>query len=266
MKPLTGKAAVEFKPIENVLLYISASRGAKSGGFTTYNTGSSSSIQPFKPEVLYAYETGFKTSPMPSLQFNGDAYYYDYHDQQVLSATYGANGPVGRFVNAPRSRIWGVEFQGQWEPVVGLTISQTFSYTKGQYTNFFDLDVAASRAAGKAVYIDKSGQNIPFPKVSYGGSVAYVWPVGAYEITAEGNYSYRGKYPSWLGVKYDVASFWLANANLTLAPTKTSWSAGLWVHNLFDEQYDVTRNFFTSADIAQPGAPRTFGVRLGYHF
>ncbi|MFT4911731.1 MAG: iron complex outermembrane receptor protein [Brevundimonas sp.] len=266
MTPLTGKVALEYAPSHDLLIYGSFSRGAKSGGFTTYNTGQSSAIQPFRPEILLAYELGFKADPSRSLQINGAAYLYDYTDQQVLSAVYGANGPVGLFVNVPASRIYGAEIEGVWRPLPNLRISQSLSYKHGEYTDFFDLDVPASRTAGTAVYVDKSGRDIPFPAVSYGGAAAYDWGVEGFDLTAEANYSYRDDYPSWLGVRYDVPAYWLANASLTVSPAVGRWSVTGFVRNLFDQEYDLTRNFFTSADIAQPGRPRTYGIRLGYQY
>jgi len=266
MKPLTGKASLEFKPIDPVLLYASVSKGTKSGGFTTYNTGNSSAIQPFKPETLWAYEIGTKTDVSRTLQINGSAFYYDYKNQQVLSATWGANGPVGRFVNVPKSEIYGMELEGRWQPMRGLNISQSFSYKHGEYKEFFDMDTGASRAAGYAVYVDKAGQRIPFPKYTYGGSVAYTADLDPYLLETEFNYSYRSKYPSWLGTKYDVDGYWLANLNITARPADGPWSLGVWVRNLFDEKYDLTRNFFTSADLAQSGTPRTYGLRMSYDF
>ncbi len=262
MTPLTGKAALEFKPADNVLIYGSASRGAKSGGFTTYNTGDSSGIEPFDPEILWAYELGFKADPSRAVQINGAAYYYDYNGQQVLSAVCGANGPVGRFTNAD-SKIYGAELEGVFRPAAGLRISQNLSYKKGEYTDFVDLDIGACQQIPRAtVYIDKSGQKIPFPAWSYGGSVSYDWTVGGFAVTAEANYSYRDEYPSWLGAKYDVEAYWLANASVTIGPEDAAWSVAFWARNLFDQDYDLTRNFFTSADIAQPGTPRTIGARL----
>ena len=266
MTPLTGKLALEFKPVDNVLLYGSASRGAKSGGFTTYNTGNSSSIQPFNPEILWAYEVGFKADPSRAFQLNGAAYYYDYTDQQVLSAVWGQNGPVGRFTNVPSSHIWGAELEAVLKPVQGLRISQSLSYKAGEYDDYEALDVPASRAANRAIYVDKSGDPILFPAWSYAGSASYDWTVSGFAVTAEANYSYRDDYPSWLGVKYDVEAYWLANASVTVGPENANWSVTFWARNLFDQEYDLTRNFFTSADIAQPGRPRTIGARLSLQY
>ncbi len=266
MTPLTGKAALEFKPNDNLLIYGSASRGAKSGGFTTYNTGETSGIQPFNPEILWAYEVGFKGDPSRALQLNGAAYFYDYTDQQVLSAVWGANGPVGRFTNAPSSHIYGAELEAILRPVTGLRISQSLSYKKGEYDEYEAMDVAASCEAGQAVYTDMANTPILFPAWSYSGSVSYDWVLSGFDVTTEANYAYRDEHISWLGPKYDVEAYWLANASVALSPQGANWSLTFWARNLFDQEYDLTRNFFTSADIAQPGRPRTVGLRLNWQY
>lgn len=265
MTPLTGKAALEFKPSDNLLIYGSVSRGAKSGGFTTYNTGDRTGIEPFDPEILWAYEVGFKVDPSRAVQVNGAAYYYDYNGQQVLSAVCGANGPVGRFTNAD-SKIYGAELEGVFRPTAGLRISQSVSYKQGEYTDFIDLDIPACRQTRTTVLIDKSGDEIPFPSLSYGGSLSYDWTVSGFAVTAETNYAYRDKYPSWLGARYDVEAYWLANASVTVGPKDANWSVTFWARNLFDQDYDLTRNFFTNASIAQPGRPRTIGARLSLQY
>ncbi|WEK58636.1 MAG: TonB-dependent receptor [Candidatus Brevundimonas phytovorans] len=266
MTPLTGKAALEFKPTDNLLIYGSVSRGAKSGGFTTYNTGDRSGIAPFDPEILWAYEVGFKADPSRAIQINGAAYYYDYNGQQVLSAVCGVNGPVGRFTNAD-SKIYGAELEGVFRPAAGLRISQNVSYKQGEYTDFVDLDIPKCQQTPRVTaFIDKSGDEIPFPALSYSGSISYDWTVSGFAVTAETNYSYRDEYPSWLGPKYDVEAYWLANASVTVGPEDANWSVTFWARNLFDQDYDLTRNFFTSADIAQPGRPRTIGARLSLQY
>ncbi|MBI1200374.1 MAG: TonB-dependent receptor plug domain-containing protein [Phenylobacterium sp.] len=267
MTPLTGKVEVDFKPVEGTLLYGSISKGAKSGGFTTYNTGDSSAIQPFKPETLWAYEVGAKTDILPTLQLNASAYYYDYKNQQVLSAVFTTAGRiVGRFANAPKSEIWGGELEATFHPTPELTITQRLGYSRGKYVEFQELDTGASRVAGAAIYVDRAGQKIPFPDWSYSGSASYVWDVGQHDVTTSMNYTYRDKVINFLGPRYAVPHAWIFNGDITVTPHEGHWAASVFARNLFNEKYDLTRNFFTSADIAQPGRPREVGVRLSYEY
>ena len=273
LNELSGKAGVEFQADDNVLLYANVSRGVKSGGFTVYNSPQSDQINAFKPEVLWAYEAGFKGDLARNLRLNGSVFYYDYRDQQVLGVVINpTNGAIGRITNAPKSEIYGGELELQWTPFHGLQITQTASYKKGSYKTFDDVDassVVKDPVTGlwTGQTIDKSGVALDFPRISYGGTVSYTWAVGNFDVQAATDYAYRDKAPSFLGAEYTVASYWLANANLTIQPKDGPWSLGLWGRNIFNEKYDVTRNYFlTSAKIGAAGRPATYGVRASYAF
>jgi outer membrane receptor protein involved in Fe transport len=273
LNELSGKAGFEFQADDNVLLYANVSRGVKSGGFTVYNSPQSDQINAFKPEVLWAYEAGFKGDLARNLRLNGSVFYYDYRNQQVLGVVINpANGAIGRITNAPKSEIYGGELELQWTPFHGLQITQTASYKKGSYKTFDDVDassVVKNPVTGlwTGQTIDKSGVALDFPRISYGGTVSYTWAVGDFDVQAATDYAYRDKAPSFLGAEYTVASYWLANANLTIQPKDGPWSLGLWGRNIFNEKYDVTRNYFlTSAKVGAAGRPATYGVRASYAF
>ncbi len=267
----SGKAALEFKPSDAALLYASVSRGVKSGGFTVYNSPSSAQIDAFRPEILVAYEAGFKAQLTPEFDLTGAAFYYDYRNQQVLTTilnqTYGA---IGRIANAPKSQITGAELEAVWTPAKGLNISQTVAYKKGEYKEFFDLDattVSGTIGHYTASYIDRSGQDLGFPKLSYNGAVSYAWTAGGIDWRAGTDYSYRDKLTSWLGSDFNIKAYWLANADLSLHPTSSKWAVSLYGRNVTNTKYDVTRNYFLpNARVGWAGHPATYGVRLQYTY
>jgi len=269
----SGKAGVEFQADDNVLLYAHVSRGVKSGGFTVYNSPSARQIDAFRPEILVAYEAGFKGDLARNLRLNGSAFYYDYRDQQVLAVVFDpVNGAIGRITNAPKSKIHGAELELQWTPVPGLSISQSVGYKSGEYTKFSDIDPTTAvrdpvTNLWSAKTIDKAGQDLGFPAVSYNGSISYAWSVGTFDVQTAADYSYRDKLTSFLGDDFDVDSYWLANANLTLQPKDGPWAVGLWGRNIFNETYDITRNYFLlSSKVGAAGRPATYGVRASYAF
>ena len=268
---VTGKLEADYRLTSETLLYASASRGVKSGGFTAYNTESISQLQPFKPEVLYAYEGGVKSQFLSdTLRLNGDGFYYDYHNQQVQDAIYDPQfGAIGKIVNANSSFIWGLEGEAEWRPIAQLQVSQAISYKRGEFRDFEGLDIARSSAVNSAQFDDRAGQDLGFPKLGLNGSASYTQPVaGTYEVVAEADYAYRGKLtPVLLGPTFDVSDYWLANATLTLRPVGGRWSFGLYGRNITGTRYDLTRNFFLqNVDIAAPGAPATFGGRVTYSY
>lgn len=269
--PLTGKIELEFKPSDNTLLYASVSEGVKSGGFTSYNVPSASAVQAFKPETLWAYEVGFKSSFNDNtLQINGSAFYYDYHNQQVQSAIWtAAYGAIGAIVNARNSHIYGFELEGQWRPVEHLFITQSVGYKTGAFDKFdSDLDIAASTAASAAVFVNRKGAEVGFPKGSYQGSVAYDIALGGFTLQPAIDYAFHdARKPLLLGPTFNIHAYWLANANLTLTPDNGPWEVSLFGRNIFDQKYDLERNFFLGGiNIAAPGTPATIGIRASVKY
>ncbi|ATQ43328.1 TonB-dependent receptor [Caulobacter mirabilis] len=265
-RSVSGKLGLEYRPSDDLLVYASLSKGTKSGGFTAYNVPNASAVGAFKPETLWAYELGFKSEFADgTVQLNGAVFYYDYRDQQVQSAIWNPlTGPIGAIVNAQKSHIYGGELELNWRPLPGLRISQSLGYKTGEFDEYNnDLDIAASVAANAPRYINRSGAKVGFAPLSYGGQVAYSWSVGGFEVEAETNYAFHDEVkPLLLGPRYNVDSYWIANASITLSPAKGPWSVSLFARNLLDEKYDLTRNFFLPGiDIAASGEPRVWGVR-----
>ena len=191
-------------------------------------------------------------------------YYYRYRDQQILGKIFddASQSYVGRFVNA-NSRIAGGEVEVEWRPIAGLAVTQYAGFVEGYYTSkLLNSDTPP---------VDYNGRPESFPKWSYGGDLSYTWNLGAYDLTAESNYSFHDTYSQFflLGSNdFTVAKYWLANANLSVSPASGSpWTVTLWGRNIFDKSYDITRNFFLpSSEVAAAGEPATLGIRLSYRY
>ena len=260
----SGKLALEFQANRQLLAYGSLSRGVKSGGFTAYNTFNAAALTPFNPEVLIAYEAGFKADPSPNLRFNAAVFHYDYRDQQILDAIKDplTGATVGKIVNAPKSTIDGVELEMAWKPVPALTLTQFLGYKNGEFKEYTALSPPANLA----------GQPLYFPRLSYGAAVAYQFGAAGWLFNAQADASYHDKTRSFLNrintaYDFDVPAYWLANARLEMGPADAKWRATAYVRNLFDQKYDLTRNFFDlPLPAAAAGAPRTVGVQIRYDF
>ncbi|MEI8297496.1 MAG: TonB-dependent receptor [Pseudomonadota bacterium] len=259
---VSGKIGLEYQLAPRDLLYATISRGTKSGGFTAHNTLTPHAVDGFKPETLTALEVGVKSEFSSTLRLNASVFHYEYRDQQILSKIFDpfSQSDVGRFINAPKSRIDGIEVELEWHPLQGLDISQYVGYKKGKFTE------TIFNSSG----VDFNGHDIDFPKTSYGGQLAYTLAVGKYNLRAETNYSYHDKYPQLflLGPVFTNDSYWLANASVTLSPqAEASWGVSLWVRNLTDQKYYLTKNYFLpNTNVAAAGEPTTFGVRLKWSF
>lgn len=265
------KAELQYTPTRNDMVYASVSRGINSGGFTTYNTSNAyASSNPYQPEKLLAYEIGNKLDiPQANLRLNVSAFYYDYHDQQVLSAEVNSQaGLIGALVNAPRSHMAGGEFELDWSPLPGLTLTQSGGWAVGQFDRF--RSVYSDYRVGDtfyAIYENKKGVSLPAPKLTFNGSATYRWQIGRYDVSLGMNYSLRSTYRSLFGTMYNVAGYTLWGATASFAPHNGRWSLSAFGNNIFDKKYDVTRNFFLSGDnIALAGMPGTYGIRFGVNY
>ena len=73
---------------------------------------------------------------------------------------------------------------------------------------------------------------------------------------------------------YDIPAYWLANARLEVGKADSPWQVALGVQNLFNQKYDLTRNFFGNRtggtqddlNVAAAGLPRTYKVTLSYTY
>lgn len=268
----SGKLGLEYQAARNSLVYASLSHGLKSGGITAHNTFDPAALGAFKPEKLSSLEVGYKADLGSSLRLNAALFHYDYRDQQFQDVTTSSTGAlVGKIVNIPKSRVNGGELELLWRPLAGLTIGQALGYKQAKFVDF------------KSVLLgDLSGHAQFLPKLSYGGSLSYAWSTtGGLGLKLAGDYSYRSKYESWLnrlnvdkGLNtYDIPAYWLANARLEIAPANSPWQLTLSVQNLFDKQYELTRNFFGNRpgtkddlNVAAVGQPRSYGVTLSYAY
>lgn len=273
MSEVTGRLGLEYALSDNSLFYANVARGVKSGGFTTYNA---TSATPFAPEELIAYETGVKSDFLGhSMRLNGAAFYYDYKNQQVQTVLYDrVSGRVGKIDNVPKSHIYGAELEFEWTPIIGLSISQNISYKHGEYDEYNSVDTTATAAANPTngpwdviIYTDRAGEKLPFPKMNYGGSIAYDWQMVGLDLRAETNYNYRDDLYSTSSSSI-IPAYWLWNANFTGGPANANWRVGLSVRNLFNTYYEETRNGFNGSarPTTSPQPGRTVAVRLSMDF
>jgi iron complex outermembrane recepter protein len=260
----SGKIALDYQAALGTMIYGSISRGVKSGGFTAHNTLSAPAADPFAPEKLTAYEIGVKSDLARTLRVNASVFYYRYKDQQILGKVFDdvSQSYIGRFVNAD-SRISGGEVELEWHSGAGFSLTQYAGFAEGYYTSqLLNSDVPP---------VDYNGAPESFPKWSYGGDLSYSRIIGAYQLTAESNYSFHDTYSQFflLGSNdFTIPKYWLANANLSVAPASGApWTATLWGRNIFNRSYDITRNFFLpTSEVAAAGEPATIGIRLTYKY
>ncbi len=82
----TGKLQLDWAVSDDTLIYAGVNRGMKAGGFLgSIDAGATLAELEFEPEILHAFEVGFKTSFAEGrARLNGSAFFYDYEDYQAF--------------------------------------------------------------------------------------------------------------------------------------------------------------------------------------
>lgn len=129
----TWLASLDYKIVPDVLVYVSASRGFRSGSIDQDRL--STIVQ---PEDVINYEAGIKAEFWDKrIRFNASGFYSKYNNIQITSFD-PANFPLTILRNAAKADLKGFELETTIVPVPGLTLSGTLGHLSGQYKNFID--------------------------------------------------------------------------------------------------------------------------------
>ena len=111
---VSGEIGLEWKPLEDLLLYAKFSKGFKSGGFNSLIVFSQVDAEPFDDEVVLAWEGGFKSTIHDlGMQLNGALFYMEWNDFQAQIVQGTGAFPV---TNAGDAEILGFELSMDWSP------------------------------------------------------------------------------------------------------------------------------------------------------
>ncbi|MEM9348943.1 MAG: TonB-dependent receptor [Pseudomonadota bacterium] len=233
-------------------------RGYRAGGAAI--NFASSEISEFDPEFTTNYEVAYRgTFNEDRVRVGANVYYTDWTDQQisVFAGTPGVPAALASFdtdtLNAAESKLYGLELSIDVQATEALELFAAAAFAQTEFTDFQD-------GTGR----DFSGNEFPFApnsSAAFGGK--YSW---------ENGFS-LGLDVSWKDESYqDVANTytdderWLFNAQ-GIYDFGNGTTAGLYVRNLFDEDY-ATARFDDGANpvIIRTGEPRTIGFYVDSRF
>ena len=146
-KDFSPRITAQYKVTPDNLLYASAARGVKAGGFNGYVAAATIllvSERSFEPEKNWTYEIGSKNELLDrKLTLNLAAFYVKWTNQQLRVVP--ANFPVGSisqgvvppsiFAAIGNSTNYGVEIDGQFRPIPGLAFNFSFAYSNPTYSS-----------------------------------------------------------------------------------------------------------------------------------
>jgi iron complex outermembrane receptor protein len=278
---VTGKLSLDYKPDDHNLVYAFAARGYKPGGFT-------SPVANFEPETVLDFELGWKgTLADDHVRAQLGGFYYRYYDFQFQNINL-TNG-VQSVANLPTAKIYGAEATvqldyGGWVIDGGAAYVHSFLPSAGPIVNTHLMPPGTVGAAGPQcqpgqtppacfdytpfLVTTTGGPNLYSPKWTFNAGAEYRLRLGPdMSLTPRVNYAYIDS--QFVGLTYSTTTDHLPSrgvlaARLTLQ-AGTAWTAEAYGTNLTDKVYPTGQvlngtNYFTY------GAPRQYGLRVGYTF
>lgn len=280
------KFALGYEVTDGTSLYLSASKGYKSGGYneqTFYKVLQSSLMGAFMsrpgaggdedelsleeqmayiPEVSWTYELGGRSELADRKLSATFALFYMNVDNIQITRIVDQQGTVGRSVtNAGKSESKGVELGLRYNPVPHFTMFGEYGYTHAVLTNYSQDEM------------DYSGNYIPFaPQHTLNLGAGYVHEFGERSFLDKIglNVQYVGAGKIYWTEENDVSQPFFGMLNGSLTFEKNDFGLEFWGKNILNKKYDAF--FFPSTDMSgqvsqfvQRGIPVRMGVSLKYN-
>jgi iron complex outermembrane receptor protein len=231
---VSPRLGVEYHASDDVLLYASAAKGFKSGGFNGRGSNANE-VNAYEPEELWSYEVGIKSEWWERrVRLNAAAFFNDYEDLQFTTQTVAPDGTQVVLVgNAAKAEISGFEVELAAAPIDALNIGITVGYLDSKYTEIDD--------SVQTITLDS--ELIGAPEWTASASADFTVPLAEWaEIVLRSDYTYRSKTyfdaANTESVAQDGYGLW--NAALTLQSPAQRWALTAGVLNVADEEYRVT--------------------------
>jgi iron complex outermembrane receptor protein len=272
----TPRFSFEYDLADDRLIYVTAAKGVRTGGFN--GTATLESNRTFGPDQNWTYEIGSKNIFLDGrLQLNGALFYTDWTDVQIFAQDEGNPNPLSRSIiqNLGDIDIYGVEFDAAFAATEALSIYATLYYGDAEYADgTLDLRWGREPAVCDDVVCPTDGDiggNTVARQSQFQASLGAEWRA-AFPLRSGMEYYLRAdmghqskQYAEEVNLAW-VPARTLVNANVGLEAT--SYTLSLWARNLFDEEY------VSSALVGAPnvqyngylGERRTWGLTLQVQF
>jgi len=268
--PVTPKVSVSCQITDRDMVYATAAKVFRSGGFNANVQGSLLAArgicsqaqldvtpQNFGPDTVWSYEVGSKLRLGQIAQLNSSAYRINWNNIQTTIAT----PTCGQYVaNTGAAVSQGADLQAEIRPVRHLTLNVNAGYDDAHYTQ----TVAGSILGGASVLVAK-GDAIPgVPRWTYNAGANFDFTLFDRSAYLSGDYQFasearRSTGPLTVGYRADmfkgnVLHYANLRAGIELRP---QLDVAFYVKNLGNSR-DLTQEF-GGATIQRPYAPQLFG-------
>lgn len=261
----TPRFGIEYRPVNDILLFATATRGFKSGGFNTDDP-----TNEFEPEDIWSYEGGFKAT-FGDVITSLSGFYYDYSNLQVQQVLLPSG--ISVVTNAASATLYGLDGELAWRISPNLRVGTNFAAMRSKYgdlTLFNDLLEVPTNVSVEGNTLKRA------PELTALTYADLELPIGPNFLTVHGEAAYRSRtyYTPFQDEPHSQPAFWLFNANIKFSFDSERQSISIYGQNLTNKLYatsieDVAR-YLGPLDGAplytHYGPPRTYGVRYGFRF
>ncbi len=251
------------------MLYLSAAKGYKAGGFNTQmfseilqqllkrqmglgiDMGDIAKTVAYKPEKSWNFEAGGHFATADS-RFAADAALFHIlcFDQQLTVFPEGQT--TGRMMtNAGRTRSYGAEASLTYRPHRDITLSAAYGYTNARFTKF----VSGSN--------DYRGKRIPYsPEHTLSARATYSIPLPArWAESIVISAGYKGAGRIYWNEENSVSQPFYSLIDCSVRLESRHWAVELWMKNVSGTKYDVFYFESMGNRFLQRGRPRSFGIK-----
>ena len=263
------KAGADWKPTDEVLVYVSFSQGYRGAAFNGQAFNAPAELNFAAPEKLNSYEIGMKSALWSHrAEFNVAAFHYDYRNQQFLDAFAlpGGAGTGFHTVNAPKSRVDGAEFELRARATQDLELRAGLGLLSSKYV---ELTLHG---------VDLSGNRL-IQAPNYNASVGVDWrfahlAAGDFRAMVDANFYGKQFFDAPNTERIAQDSYGVGNARVSFeSASKPGFAVGAWIKNITNRQYlayglaqrDPSQGGL-GFDYALVGEPRTYGGDVTYRF
>jgi iron complex outermembrane recepter protein len=245
------KLGLAWKLASNSHLYVTYSRGYRTGGLTQLSSDPSQPpLYPYKPEYSNNVEAGIKNNFYHNrLRLNIAVFIIQVSDAQVPTLVLPDAITVTR--NAGKLSSKGVELELGATPVKNWQVDYNFGYTNAKYKN---LKLSQN---GSAADLDGKKQ-IFTPDITSLLALQYSIDLSTkklVKLVVRGEWIYLGKQYFDLANNISQSPYHLFNTRLGISSKHFEWM--FWARNLGDKKYIAYAYDFGAIHL---GDPRTYGV------
>ena len=263
----TWKLTLDYRLLENHLLWASAGTGARSGGFNFIDKES------FGQETIFAVEAGFKSSFLDRrITLDVSGFWYDWQDPQIR----GTADNLPLTTNAPSAESYGIEVEARIVPVPNFEITASFGWLEATYDQQFrNLDRTTpnyeSDLGGRYPTVDIEGNRLPrSPRFNASIGVQYTFEVPSLgAMTPRVDFYYRGALAfRQFGDSLDEQeAYTRTDARITWRPPGENLWIELFMRNLENNHVKTNQDIFENVyRLHYYAAPRSGGLSVGFDY